>query len=102
LAEEEQFYLVSPVALLLLTRTRRPFRWLLWLLGALLAYRFTLIADHATLTRLYRAPDPHSEGLVLGAVLAFLVRSGFRAREWVAKLGLVLVVPPIFFGNWTV
>jgi peptidoglycan/LPS O-acetylase OafA/YrhL len=67
-----------------------------------MAYRGFLILDGASMTRLYRAPDAHSEGLVLGAVLAFLRRRGFVAGEWAGKLGIVLVVPPIVAGIWSI
>jgi peptidoglycan/LPS O-acetylase OafA/YrhL len=102
LAEEEQFYLVWPPLLLLLTRARRPLYWVVALLLCLLAYRGFLILHGASMTRLYRAPDAHSEGLVLGAVLAFMRREGFVAGEWAGKLGIVLVVPPIVAGIWSV
>jgi peptidoglycan/LPS O-acetylase OafA/YrhL len=102
LAEEEQFYLIWPLAMMLLARTRRPLRWLLALLTALTCYRFALIADHADMTRLYRAPDTNSEGLVLGAALAFARCSGFSANEWLAKVGLVLALPVVVVGQYSV
>jgi peptidoglycan/LPS O-acetylase OafA/YrhL len=102
LAEEEQFYLVWPPLLLLLIRARRPLYWVVALLLCLMAYRGFLIVNGASMTRLYRAPDTHSEGLVLGAVLAFMRQRGFVAGEWAGKLGIVLVVPPIVAGIWSV
>jgi peptidoglycan/LPS O-acetylase OafA/YrhL len=102
LAEEEQFYLVWPPLLLLLARARRPLYWVVALLLCLMLYRGFPILDGASMTRLYRAPDAHSEGLVLGAVLAFLRRRGFVAGEWAGKLGVALVVPPIVAGIWSV
>lgn len=100
LAEEEQFYLVWPLLLLLVARTRRPVYWIAALVIALVAYRSTLIVDGATMHRMYRAPDTHSEGLLLGAVLAFLRRQGFTAGEWAGKLGVALAVPPVIVWMW--
>jgi peptidoglycan/LPS O-acetylase OafA/YrhL len=103
LAEEEQFYLVWPAALLVLARARRPLRWLLVIIGCLVTYRYALtLGAHASMTRLYRAPDTHSEGLVMGAALAFARRNGFRANETLAKIGLALAIPPVFVGQWTI
>jgi peptidoglycan/LPS O-acetylase OafA/YrhL len=61
-----------------------------------------LILNGASLHRLYRAPDTHSEGLLLGAGLAFLRRAGFQAGEWAGKLGLALVIPPLIVGAWKI
>jgi peptidoglycan/LPS O-acetylase OafA/YrhL len=100
LAEEEQFYLVWPACLLVLLRARRPARWLALFLAALVCYRLALIADHATLHRLYGSPDTRSEGLLLGCLFAFARRSGVVAREWVAKAGLMLAVPAVVVGQF--
>lgn len=100
LAEEEQFYLLWPCLLLLVARARRPVYWIGAFALALVAYRFALIAHGASMTRLYRAPDTHSEGLLLGAALAFLRQQGFVAGEWAGKLGLALTVPPVIVGSW--
>lgn len=102
LAEEEQFYFVWPLLLLVLARTRRPVYWIAALVVGLVAYRMALILDGASLHRMYRAPDTHSEGLLLGAGLAFLRRGGFTAGEWAGKLGLALVVPPVIVGAWRI
>jgi peptidoglycan/LPS O-acetylase OafA/YrhL len=102
LAEEEQFYLVWPLLLILIARARRPVYWVAALLLCLVAYRGFLILDGASMTRLYRAPDTHSEGLVLGAGLALLRQRGFVAGEWAGKLGIALVVPPVVAGIWSV
>jgi peptidoglycan/LPS O-acetylase OafA/YrhL len=100
LAEEEQFYLLWPFLLLVLTRARRPVVWIGALVLALIAYRSALILGGANMTRLYRAPDTHSEGLLLGAGLAFLRQQGFVAGEWAGKLGLALTIPAAFAGAW--
>lgn len=100
LAQEEQFYLLWPCLMLVFARAKRPVYWISALLVALVAYRFALIAHGASMTRLYRAPDTHSEGLLLGAALAFLRRQGFVAGEWAGKLGLALTIPTVAAGNW--
>jgi peptidoglycan/LPS O-acetylase OafA/YrhL len=100
LAEEEQFYLVWPAVLLVFARAKRPVYWVAALALALVAYRTALILNGASMTRLYRAPDTHSEGLLLGAGLAFVRQQGFVAGEWAGKLGLVLAIPAAVAGNW--
>jgi peptidoglycan/LPS O-acetylase OafA/YrhL len=100
LAEEEQFYLLWPMLLLLLARTKRPLYWIGALVLALIAYRSALIVHGANMTRLYRAPDTHSEGLLLGAALAILRQKGFVAGEWAGKLGLALTIPTALAGAW--
>src|SRR5436190_14823079 len=100
LAEEEQFYLLWPLLLLLLARASRPAYWVAGLALALIAYRSALILNGASMTRLYRAPDTHSEGLLLGAGLAYLRQQGFMAGEWAGKLGLALAIPPAVAGAW--
>jgi peptidoglycan/LPS O-acetylase OafA/YrhL len=102
LAEEEQFYLLWPVLLLLVVRAKRPLYWVTALAVALIVYRFALILDGASMHRLYRAPDTHSEGLVLGAALAFFRQQGFVAGEWAGKLGLALTIPAAVAGAWTI
>jgi peptidoglycan/LPS O-acetylase OafA/YrhL len=102
LAEEEQFYLLWPCVLLVLARVRRPVYWLTALVLALVAYRFALVLHGAGMNRLYRAPDTHSEGLLLGATLAYLRQRGFVAGEWAGKLGLALAIPPVVAGDWRI
>ena len=102
LAEEEQFYLLWPLLLLVFARAKRPVYWVAALALALIAYRSALILNGASMTRLYRAPDTHSEGLVLGAALAFLRQRGFVAGEWAGKLGLALAIPAAIAGAWRI
>lgn len=74
LAEEEQFYLVWPLLLLLFMRVRR----LLLPLTVALAAALILWRAHLALAgvgwQLYYRPDTHSDGLVIGAVLAIVLR----------------------------
>lgn len=102
LAQEEQFYLLWPCVLLIVARARRPVYLITALVLALVAYRFALILHGADMNRLYRAPDTHSEGLLLGAGLAFLRQRGFGAGEWAGKLGLALTIPPLLAGDWEI
>ena len=80
LAQEEQFYLVWPVALLLLVRAKRPLVWLITLVGVLVAYRASLASGGASSSRLYLAPDTHADGLVFGSMLAAYRASDLRFR----------------------
>jgi len=102
LAEEEQFYLVWPCLLLLFERSRRPLVWMLGLVVAAASWRFWMIAHGASMNRLYRAPDTHAEGLLLGCALAFVKRAGYRGKEWHGKLGVALLAPAAILGIWKV
>ena len=86
LAEEEQFYLLWPVLLLLLLRREVRESRVAWALAslviALVAYRVGLALGGASATRLYYAPDTHADGLVLGCLLALLRRRGLRVPEF--------------------
>jgi peptidoglycan/LPS O-acetylase OafA/YrhL len=76
LAQEEQFYLVWPAALLVVLRARNPVRLLVLLACALMLYRGVLVAAGASDHRISFAPDTNLDGLVLGAALAFQRRVG--------------------------
>jgi peptidoglycan/LPS O-acetylase OafA/YrhL len=102
LAEEEQFYLVWPFLLLLIGRARRPLVWMLGLVVVAASWRFSMIAHGASMNRLYRAPDTHAEGLMLGCALAFVRRAGYQGKEWHGKLGVALVALAVILGNWKV
>jgi peptidoglycan/LPS O-acetylase OafA/YrhL len=101
LAEEEQFYLFWPLLLLLLLHQRVRESWIAWALGAivlgLVAYRYVLVADGASATRLYYAPDTHANGLVLGCLLALLRRRGLRVPGLVGWLGLTALLVAFAF-----
>jgi peptidoglycan/LPS O-acetylase OafA/YrhL len=101
LAQEEQFYLVWPLALSLLARGRRLLISLCALTVALIAYR-AVIASGGTLnaSRTY-APDFHSDWLLAGAVLAVLRRRGFRWNEAAALGGFVIVWVGSIMNPWT-
>jgi peptidoglycan/LPS O-acetylase OafA/YrhL len=92
LAQEEQFYLVWPLLLLVITKRRRPIVWASLLLATMLAYRTGLVLSGARLTRIYRGPDTHGVGLMSGAVLALLVtRRPVRVDERLAKVAFLTV-----------
>ena len=89
LAVEEQFYLVWPLAVLVLVRVvrRRRRRALVPLtLGLGSALLMALLLDPAAPTRVYYGTDTHLVGLMLGAALAFAYaaphRAWTRTRAW--------------------
>jgi peptidoglycan/LPS O-acetylase OafA/YrhL len=104
LAEEEQFYLVWPLLLVVLVRARRAFTWLVTLLALLIVYRIALVASNPSWLRVYYSPDTHSDGLVFGAVLAMLrVRKGaFAVPEWAGQVGVAALTLGAFFGSLSV
>jgi hypothetical protein len=92
LAEEEQFYLLWPVVLILLARTRRLIPALATILAVALVWRGVLAAEGASFYRIYYGPDTHADGLLAGALLAALRwRGSLRPRadpDPVIRLGL--------------
>jgi peptidoglycan/LPS O-acetylase OafA/YrhL len=102
LAIEEQFYLVWPVALALMTARRRRFGWVA---GAALVLALASAGTMAAIavrqgvpfaadsSRVYFGTDTHSMGLLLGAAmgavserLAFQPRRRWRVRIWPTDL----------------
>ena len=102
LAQEEQFYLAWPVALLLVRRARNPALVLALLVAALVVYRDVLVLHGASDARIYFAPDTHVDGLLLGAALAFhrqrrafsVKRLHLVAAAWIALL-IVALIPAV-------
>jgi peptidoglycan/LPS O-acetylase OafA/YrhL len=104
LAQEEQFYLLWPLALVVLlkrgVRESRIAAVLIVLLVALVAYRTALTLSGASLIRVYCGPDTHADGLVLGCLLALLRRQGFRIPQllgWIALTAFAaafVLLPP--------
>ena len=80
LAQEEQFYLLWPLAFLLAVRSSRPARWLAALFALLVCYRIALVAHGAPMFRIDRGPDTQTEPLVAGCLIAFLRYQGLRWR----------------------
>jgi peptidoglycan/LPS O-acetylase OafA/YrhL len=95
LAQEEQFYLVWPAALLAVAKLRQPARVLIALALALAVYRAGLVLDGATGIRIYFGPDTHADGLVIGSALAFARQSGkqFTPSSTDAAVTAALCVP---------
>jgi peptidoglycan/LPS O-acetylase OafA/YrhL len=100
LAEEEQFYLLWPLALVTFAGRRERLALVLAALFlALVAYRIMLAETGAGLGRLYYLPDTHADGLLLGCLAALL-----RPRIGAAfgRIGLVGVLAFFAIGVWTV
>jgi peptidoglycan/LPS O-acetylase OafA/YrhL len=101
LAIEEQFYLLWPLALLVLLRVRRETA-LVIVVGLTLAsgaWRGFLFATGASVPRLYNGFDTHADGLLLGCALALAGRAEWRrlALAWplaVASLILAAALLP--------
>ncbi|WP_181408991.1 acyltransferase family protein [Schumannella soli] len=95
LAVEEQFYLLWPLAVLLLVLLPRRVRmWIALALAAASAAAMWVIADPSDGTRAYYGTDTHSFGLALGSFLAFAAQgwAGDRAlwsRARRAALGIL-------------
>ena len=91
LAAEEQFYLLWPVALLALLRFRQPLLPLAFAWAGLTLLR--LVEDDWI--AYYYGLAPHGTGLVLGAILFFLVRQGKLElrpiHAWVAGAMLAIL-----------
>jgi peptidoglycan/LPS O-acetylase OafA/YrhL len=99
LAQEEQFYLLWPAALLLVMKLRRPARLLIALALALALYRAALVLNGASGFRIYFAPDTHADGLVLGSALAFARHKGAALRPTVngVAAAAILCAPFVAF-----
>lgn len=102
LAQEEQFYLVAPLLILLVLRVRDE-RWLkrilVGLAVAVIVERTVLALHGASLARLYDGPDTHADGLLLGAFLAVSIRQNGRPRR--GDLALPLLFLPMFLhASW--
>jgi peptidoglycan/LPS O-acetylase OafA/YrhL len=93
LAEEEQFYLLWPVALLAMLRRdwthTRIAKAILIACGAAVIWRTSLWLAGVTMYRLYFGFDTHADGLLIGCLLGVLLTGGlarqlFRAGRPVA------------------
>jgi len=73
LSVEEQFYLVWPVALLLLSRARKGAPLIVaGLVAATVLWRVYLIAHGADPNRTYNGSDTHADPILIGCLLAFV------------------------------
>ncbi len=85
LAIEEQFYLLWPLAFLVVVRLRRPAVFV----GAAAAVSAVLMAvtvDGANPSVAYYGTHTHAHGLLLGAALAFVT---IRPSRWLSRAGVV-------------
>ena len=101
LAMEEQFYLLWPLALLLLRRRALP--WLLLAIAAITLWRLHLSLAGAVFERTYNGFDTHADTLLLGCVLALLPgqdalvrRAGRSVLLPLALLGGIAVGAPLY------
>jgi peptidoglycan/LPS O-acetylase OafA/YrhL len=103
LAQEEQFYFVWPLTLLLLMRARRLMLTMAVLLAALIVYRAVLGANGASVIRLYYAPDTHADWLLAGSLLAVARRRWPRLNvpEPVALAAFTTVFVGLLLNPWT-
>ena len=91
LAVEEQFYIVWPSVVLLLSR-----RHLAWLCGILVAVAFTLrciwASEGVYWNEIYRLTVTRFDTIALGALVAIAIRSSWAKRlleRWAVPVGLV-------------
>lgn len=98
LAQEEQFYLLWPLVLLLIVRSRRPLRWFVVLLVAFALERAALSVAHAPNLWIYYGPDTNAVGLLVGSVLAALVQQGVHGSEREGKLAVAVLFPCVLFA----
>lgn len=104
LAVEEHYYLVIPIALLLLWKTRASLRTIGWTMFgiALLVplWRIYLGMTGASFDRLYTSTDTRFDALLLGTALALLANPalGDPIPRWISKrLGLVASAGVVIF-----
>jgi peptidoglycan/LPS O-acetylase OafA/YrhL len=97
LAAEEQFYLIWP-ALFLLVRGRWRVGLLLAAAVGALAWRIWLDAQGASVLRLYYPADTHSDGLIIGCLLALAPRIPARGG-WFALAAFAAGVRLLHFGD---
>jgi peptidoglycan/LPS O-acetylase OafA/YrhL len=99
LSEEEQFYLIWPLALLVLLRycsERRLAVILAVVFVGLIWYRGHLVDHGAPWVRVYFSPDTHADGLVMGCFAALARRQRLRIRS-----GYVAFAVFLLFGMFT-
>ena len=94
LAVEEQFYLLWPLAILLLSRVKQPLIWLGVTFFALIAWRLSFGNFHDYYYRF----DTHSTGLVLGSILFFALPR-IRMRPIYAYAGALMFLVCVGVGR---
>jgi len=93
LAMEEQFYLIWPVALLLLVKVRRLAPIIIaGLVVLVLAWRLHLVHAEANAERTSNGFDVHSDTLLIGCAVAFMA-IGPTARNFARNFAILPVAP---------
>lgn len=96
LAIEEQFYLLWPLVLTVLLPfgNARAARAIAAMIVLVVAWRFLLVATHATGARLYTGFDTRADGLMVGAFLALAYDrvSRIAASAWFAGAAYLICV----------
>jgi peptidoglycan/LPS O-acetylase OafA/YrhL len=94
---EEQFYLLWAPGFLLLRRNRKRMAWALAsLIAAIWLYRELLIFYFKTWQGyIYEAFDTRADHLLIGCLLAVLLRSEFASKFWKVMCSNVLVSLPV-------
>jgi peptidoglycan/LPS O-acetylase OafA/YrhL len=96
LSVEEQFYLVWPVALLLLARTRRGAPFIVaGLIAAEVLWRVYLIAHGADAMRTYSGSDTHGDPILIGCLLALVFD---WAQGYAALAERAVILPVLMLG----
>jgi peptidoglycan/LPS O-acetylase OafA/YrhL len=105
LAQEEQFYLLWPPLLLLLTRMRSALlpQALGLLILAVFLEKVALMGMGASLERVYFAPDTHAEPILIGCLFGALFASSraWGVARWVGPLALASVLGSVLASQWT-
>ena len=101
LGVEEQFYIVWPLLLILLLRSRRSLVfWLVLILGLAVVNRSRLALDGDSWWRLYTGPDANAVSVIAGCLAASLHLAGVRLHSRVSNVlmatSLVLLI--VFCG----
>src|SRR2546430_14428904 len=107
---EEQWYLVWPLALVVMVRVTAGRRWAVIGMAAALAFGsaalMAVLFDPGDPSRVYYGTDTRAQALLLGAVLAFLVTSprSRRPRQATATASLIAlecagILPPLYIGR---
>lgn len=107
LAQEEQFYLLWPVALILLSRSRQLLKIVVAVAVVVMLLRAGLSVAGASPNRLYYEPYLRADGLLVGASIAVVhARRPIAVSEWAGKIGVAgLVLGAVFgwgFESWAV
>ncbi len=95
LAVEEQFYLLWPLALLWVSRLKRPVRAVAWIICGLWVWRALLVVGfHVSWDYAYNAFDTRADALMIGCWLALVVFRGNIPRStiwWLSRKWLVVI-----------